>query len=330
MEHLEEEQSGNLYPRLLRWMADNKVRRKHFTPAENLVWQLARSMTASDPARLICAWNEAIDDLINDNKNAYEDFLAAEDLLILLGVNFMEVSVEIAEKSLTAGLSDAMLATCERAADATAMVSFRFLAAWLALNSNELERCIDLCEKVEQPFSAIYTLHGQALIESLQPAAAIEVLEAATSLSPQEILAWFQLAKAYDINEQPEEAWRCLQSCLALAPQNLEIATFMAIVSLHEPSEQDKQMAAWNTLWPHRHLLREKTNFVVLMADLSFALNEAKLFQQLIEVIDWQALYGEANFMRALPKILRQMHQRKWLPQSVALLAELPLVESSC
>ena len=188
-----------------------------------------------------------------------------------------------------------------------------FIAAWSALNSGHPQTCIAICTDTLAMNASIYTIQGQALLETGAAHDATEILQIAVKLDPQEILAWFQLAKAYSVLDQPLETWNVLKKCRTLAPNNTEIGLFMAIEAQRYPK-----------------FLREATS-VLVQLEPNFA-GDSNLYLTLLKLLTmskdrarFNHYLAKSNFdftqpPKELAPLLRSMHQSGWYDEAVALL----------
>ena len=128
---------------------------------------------------------------------------------------------------------------------------FHFLTAWAALNANRYDLCIATCDRIENTTAQVLTIQGQAWLESGRPAESLHCFDAAVRLESDEVLAWFQKAKACHVMERWQDCWGSLMACHQLVPDSDEIATFCALCALTAvPVRPDWTNRAWDLLLP--------------------------------------------------------------------------------
>jgi tetratricopeptide (TPR) repeat protein len=239
-------------------------------------------------------------------------------------ISFYEIVTEFAEYAVNDGLGQEFAEEMQRSADLCEATTFRFLAAWCYLNISNFDACIDECEKVAHPYAPVYTIHGQALLESGLVAEAIQILEIAVKISPNEILAHFQLAKAYHILESFPQAWKSIEICQRLAPQALEVATMAALCCLTLSGAQPQHLR--NTHSFIRKCLTVPTTDIEslkYMLEIVFQLEDEALMQETLHLFDLGTLLSQPEFMQLLPRILKRLHTNNWNKCSAELLTQL-------
>lgn len=308
------------YPKLARWYlgridspptSDDLV--GHF------IWMICRCLQQDDAA-MVASWVSSLKEFANTSQSPCDDYRRAEEILAEAGLNISELATEVAETAVKKGTTDDLLNMMTRMADDSHLVVFRFLAAWIALNTDDLNRCVDECEKIDQPFASVYTIHGQALLELGRPKEAIEVLNVAVSISPNEILAWFQLAKAYHIEGDVEKSWNALELTRRLAPQSAEVAAFMAMIALQEPRDSDRLRKAGSILFPHLTEFAANEGLAVTALQLAMALQDQAQAAIIAETAHWDKFVLAPGFLKKLPPILRSLAQLEWNGVAASLL----------
>ena len=207
-----------------------------------------------------------------------------------------------------------------KAADSTGIISLRFLAAWLALNLGSLNICIDECEKVNQPYSYIYTLQGQALLELGNALEAANILIAATSLAPKEILAWFQLAKAQHVLDNPIAAWEALEKCREISPRNPEVALFMAIISLDQKFSRSHRQLAYDELFSLLDQISDQSDVILRLLQLAVALDDKQAAARLTNRISGNKIRQSKIQLLIVAEVLRKFQKIGWMDISARLL----------
>ena len=209
-----------------------------------------------------------------------------------------------------------------QAADLTGLSAIRFLSAWAALNTDDLSACIDECDRVDEPYGCIYTLQGQAYLESGMAKEAIDSLTLATKLSPDDVLSWFQLAKAHHILQQYEDAWHAISRCQRLAPMSPEVDLLagMVAIALKDPKVHQ---TAWQGLCRHLSVCSDNVEAAIVLLNLVFLREDKPGLQQLVEGVDWLALMAQTSFTSHLSRILGELNRRGWHKESALLLEKL-------
>jgi tetratricopeptide (TPR) repeat protein len=290
------------------------------SPSARLVRRLCECLGANDSSA-VRQWLDAFSQFFTTSANPLAEFLDAEALVQSCDADLLDLLSEFGEAAVRTHQAAVFFSSMQRAADATGLVALRFLAAWTALNTGRLEQCVDECDKIDEPFSSIFTIQGQALLELGRVAEAIQALTAATKLAPSEILAWFQLAKAYHVMDRHSEAFAALEQCRRLAPQSEEVALFMAMVAAEPTCDTELGITAFDALG--QHLERMSGEPVVIFALLRLALRQQDKprFQRVVAAAEWARAAAHEGFVKELAEILRALHDRQWMDMAGALLA---------
>ena len=72
--------------------------------------------------------------------------------------------------------------------------------------------------------------------------AAIETLNVATALAPQDINTWFLLSKAYLINENIQQAIKTIVECVIIDPTDIESCFLALIIASNNKCDQDSRI----------------------------------------------------------------------------------------
>jgi tetratricopeptide (TPR) repeat protein len=290
-------------------------------PSHRLVRRLCECLSGASDVHAVRQWLEAFSQFLGTSKDPLREFLAAEGLVQDCDADFLDLLSEFGEAAVRTHQASNFFATMQRAADATGLVALRFLAAWTALNTGHLEQCVDECDKIDEPFSSIFTIQGQALLELGRVSEAIEALAGATKLAPSEILAWFQLAKAYHVADRHTEAFGALEQCRKLAPQSEEVALFMAMVAAEPGCDAALGATAFAAL--EQHLERMSAEPVVIFALLRLALRrrDKQQFRAVVAGAQWPQASSREGFVKDLSEILRALHEEQWMDVAGDLLA---------
>jgi len=307
------------YPALANWF--QTVARQTLNQDESgdrfilSVGQLLRS----DSDRRLAVWFSEVSRLLDASADIYSDLMRAEQLLAKQSFDLMNFISELGELAIVSGRGRDFYRQVSRLADQSEFAALRFLAAWSALNIGLLQDAVAECEKVEQPVACIFTLQGQALLELGEVVDAIACLEAATRLSPGEVLAFFQLAKAYHATNRHQLAWKSLQACEQLIGQNIEVATFFGLIAL-ESKDQEWLRFSWDRLVPY--LVKDETSldFIVMLMDIAFTVGNSEWFFQIIDRVDWGKLRSNQAFFSKVPWVLTKLDVLNWSKENLRFL----------
>lgn len=314
------------YPALAKWYAENCVRAALDTP-EQLVLSTCETMKRGKSAGMR-EWLQSFRSFLQTSSSPLQDFFVAETTMQRCGAELLNVIGDFGETAIQYGDSNEFFTAMQAAADATGLVVFRFLAAWTALNSGHPDVCIEECEKIDDPFSSVHTLHGQALLEIGQPEAAIEALNVATTLSPQELLAWFQKAKALHVMNRHEPAFDALKECMRLAPQSDEIAYYMGMIAV-EARHDTLWLEAWNALRPRLKRLGNVAPVTLTLLRLGAFLRDKERVQDVLSESGWSGELDGNDTTQILAVTLRQLGDMGWMDVASTLLGKVTTPKAS-
>ncbi|MFK7825506.1 MAG: tetratricopeptide repeat protein [Oligoflexales bacterium] len=307
MPHLDE------FPSLSRWYQENSDIYPTFEedPVEHIVWQFCRALTLR-PTEASIIWHSALSRLLKESENILIDYQEIERFFDFSGVSLAQIISSWGYDAFAIGKEDEFFLLMQKAAVNTGLVSFYFLAAWSAFNQNDYDSCLDICDQVQVSYAPILTLKGQALLESGMSAAAIPVLEDATAADEQEVLAWFQLAKAFWLEKKYQGAFDSLQSCLKVVGSNPEISFFMAVVVLDAPYLFSWHKKAWEEMLAFLPEYKENEEFVEKLLKLVVRSDRLDWMEILAEEIEWKSLKKALCSTQKLGTILRLLGEKKW------------------
>ena len=311
------------YPALARWYAEE---RGCSAPAvaHRLVLGTCEALArigAVDPGRSPAElWSRNFRAFLDASLDPLADFLKAEALMQQHDAVMLDLIGDFGERSLRQGDSTEFFEGMRQGADRTGLVAFRFMSAWTALNSGRPAVCAEECEKVDEPFSSIHTLHGQALLELGRPQDALETLEVATKLAPQEILAWFQKAKALHLLGRHDAAISALRHCQALAPQSDEVALYMGMIAA-ESTSQELWLEGFSALRPRLARLPEAPVSLTLLKLAALLKDKGKALAVLRDGA-WQGRLSTGDAIQSLATILRIFGELGWMDVSAHLLGK--------
>jgi tetratricopeptide (TPR) repeat protein len=267
-------------------------------------------------------WTDCLADFIGSNADTLASYQKNDRFLKDLGIDltmfisdFATVGIELDRGQIYVPLVDAL-------ADLTNLLSYRFLSAWMALNLNDLEKCVFECEKVDHPYAAIYTMHGQALLEMGKAAEAIEVLNIAIELDPKEVLGQFQLAKASLVSGDHAAAWRAAKACWRHSTNDPEVAILLSLIA-NEMAPTPKIMdEAWSAL--SSFLQNGCTNeaLILNLLELSFKKPEKEWARLVVERTNWGDVFSRLEIYQKIGKILRSFGDNGWLDLASVMLKD--------
>jgi tetratricopeptide (TPR) repeat protein len=309
------------YPALASWYMTEarKFRDGEQTP-QLYVAKICEALCLSTNAAAT-AFADCLDAMMK-GQNPLDDYLDTEAIVNKCEITLLDLISRFGEEAVRAGNVERFLNSVVNAADRTGIVGLRFIAAWLCLNTGDLKRCINECEKVDEPFASIYTILGQALLELKKPEQAIEALTVAVKLSNSELLAWFQLAKAHYSLSSYREAYKSLHECNKLAPNNIEIALFQAIVA-NEYYDRELHVDAFRSLRPH--LKRNSGDAEVVFNTLQLAVKagEKAWLEGCLADIDFRQLKNDNRFPKLVSPFLRTLYDNNWMALSAKFLTDI-------
>ncbi len=316
------------YPSLEDWfrtMAKKTLSLDH--PADKFIMSIDKLLRSESEHRL-SVWFQEVNQFIDNSSNIYADLIRIEQVLADHSFDLMGFVSELGELAVINDKGRAFYSCIGMLADQSGLAAFRFLAAWTALNTGQLQECVAECEKVEQPIACIYTIQGQAMLELGMAEEAVDCLHAATKLSSSETLAFFQLAKAYHALSDYKSAWKALVDCEALTGQNIEVATFFGLIALCEPTE-DRLKYCWDRLSPYLSNEGEQSELVFMLMDLSFTAEIPEWFSNIVDRVDWEQTKKNPAFFNKLPWILSKLDGLHWSQENIVFLDKVAQVEKS-
>lgn len=314
------------YPLLQDWYDKRKKATPLFKdPIEELIFATCELLIHSTSYACCKKWCSLLSSMFTSEKDVQDEYCDVEDAFSGFNTALGNILSDIAIIALQNGSQNILYDCMSKIADRSSIVSFRFIAAWVALNSNNLRACIKECEIVSQPFAALLTIQGQALLELGEVKESITILRKTVSKYPEECLAWFQLAKAYHIQGEFDDAWQCLTTIKEIIPNNFEITTFMALtVMSQKPPDSMKLEIVWEDF--RELILSERPGDVSLficLFDLAFLSNEEERIEWILNHTNIHALCKDEIFIQQISKILRKMRSLNWAKAEMSFLDKL-------
>jgi tetratricopeptide (TPR) repeat protein len=267
-------------------------------------------------------WTDCLDDFVSSADYAKSGYQQNELALRDLGIDLTVFVSDFATASIELNRGHEYVPLVKALADVTNLLSYRFLLAWMALNLNDLEQCIFECEKIDQPYAAIYTIHGQALLELGKAAEAIEILSIATELDPKEILAQFQLAKANLVIGDYQAAWHSARECWRHSANDPDVALILSLIANEMAATPKIIEEAWSALSSFLRVGCTNTGLVTSLLDLSFKKGEKTWAALVVDRTNWAVIFSNAEIYQKIGKILRSFGENGWLDLAGAMLRD--------
>ncbi len=265
--------------------------------------------------------------LLRSSTQKIADFSDLKSFVAEKGLSIEEFVTSIAEQAAIENVKPFYRDLAELA-ELSQHLPFGFLAAWFALNTDQLERCIAECKKIKNPSVEIITLQGQAYLELGKLTEAQKTLQRATRKNPKELLAWFQLAKAFHLQNNFGMAWAALLECHGLQPSSDEIASYMAIIALaEEPIDKTKIETCWEALTSLPIYNSGNIDFILCLIDLAIASNKESRVIWITSHCDFGGFLQHQGVGK-LSKVLKRFQGKAWHKASAAFLNSLDLPKS--
>lgn len=276
------------------------------------LFALARALYTSQNAPHP-SWSVTIEQILNSKPSLLQHILDTDALAVTMDTSVVDLYGILAEQALRNNQSQQAFNTLAKLADKTGLAAFRFLVAWIAFNVNDLEHCINECEKVNEPFAPIHTLLGQALLESGKVQSAIEALTVAAEIAPRDPLPLVQLVKAYIIIGRQQDCFAAINRCRKIVGNNLEIECLASIAIL--AGHYRPQDFCLHTLGNIAAKIEENPHdfqaFAIGM-ELAAELNLKNWAQRYAETWDSSQLANPQQIAKELTKILKRHQERNW------------------
>lgn len=314
------------FPKLYSWYSQTRSEQIQ-NVAEKAVWMTCFNLQKEPPAPPE-ACLAPICHLLNAADEAPHLFAEFFNFMVSMDADFEQMASKIAEQA--ASLSHTKpIQQLSMIGERTGRSTFNFLSAWLALNNDLPDICVEEAEKIDRPVAPLLTIQGQALLELGQAHRAIDALKLATNIEPKEILAWFQLAKAYHVTDDHDLAFMALRECRKIAPECQEIAVFMTLVAISE-NHPDKAKIGESWDYMQRFAAQESDNpdFIKAMMDLAFKNGQEHQVQWVLNNFSISSAFGKPQGVPLLPTILRAFQSKQWFELAADFLSKINPPES--
>jgi tetratricopeptide (TPR) repeat protein len=302
-----------LFPKLNKWYLSQASQPPLVSDGEVFhLFSLAKGLyTKKNDVRL--SWTLALEQIIATRPSLLEHILETDALAVTLDTTLVDIYSALAEDAIQNNQGRDAFDMLVWMADKSGLAAFRFLVAWIAFNLNNLELCINECEKVEEPYAPIHTLLGQALLEAGRVASATEALKVAIALAPSDPLPIVQLIKAYLITGRQQECFAAINRCRKIVGNNLEIeclASMAILAGRHRPKEfcieTLRNIANYLSENPH-----DSQAFAIGM-ELAAELNLRDWAQHYAEAWNCDQSSRPQDMAKQLAKILKRNHELNW------------------
>lgn len=266
----------------------------------------------------IVSWIQVVTEFCQNSTNPRDEFIAAETRLNEVNSSFVQGAGIIASASFDCRLESNVLKSMLTLADCTGIAALRFTAAWIAFNMNEFDFCIKECEKIEDHGHHVFGLMGQAQLESGDPRSAIDSINIALKMNPNDAALWFQLTKAFYVLEEHSAAWTALDSCVecgGLGPESalMKCAIASAIFKRDQATAIPLIENASRSL---RTLSADDPNktLIVLYASKNALLldSEKSFLEEMSYYLDEESVHELENFNHDVAIILRELQRKQW------------------
>jgi hypothetical protein len=307
-------------PELSKWFSSLNKQPTIANPEIFHIWSLVRALRTSDTFRCRL-WTDAVNLLVESNVSMLEHILRTDEMINSLGCSLTDLYTPLAEAAILNGEGARAFTALQKVADLSELAGFRFLSAWTAFNDEKLSVCIAECEKTTEPFVPIYTLLGQALLESGKPHEAIDALKVACKMDACDPLPRVQMIKGYLVLNIPSEAMRVIDECRKILGTNIEIECLAAMAIL-DSSGTKPDFAERTFQQLNKHLTNEPSDFEAfsLGMDVAFKLTRKDWGLSFVESLELGQNVNFSHVMSKLPRLLKTMNDLCWYDAAKSLI----------
>ena len=231
--------------------------------------------------------------------------------------HFNESQLKISETTLSLAIS-------------TKDPSLAFIAGWVCLNENELDKCIQILETIDNPDAVTKAMLGQAYLEHGEIGQAIVQLEDSVEMEPNDCLHLFFLAKAYFAQNSLQSCVSVFEKCHKLNSQSDEITQLVcSVLTKTNNIPSSTRATCWNILIERfENSMMHKPNIVISAIEACFFQAEPKIFESMVGQVEWETLLKAHSFHRYLPSLLNKLNQPGWEKQKLFFLKVSTLTHS--
>lgn len=312
------------YPELNSWYQQNKASpktKKDSLPTYTL-WQLCQNLEQKREY-VYHNFERIFNDFLENSFAPENDFTQLEKFANTLGLNLSQYIQQMGILAFEEKKTSSFLALLQNLNSFLKKTEIYFIEAWLHLNNENLAACISTCDKVATPFAPILTIKGQAQLESNHALNAIDSFKKALKIEPNDLMTWFQLAKASWICHFLDDAWASIQKCYDLDSENLEIIYFMGVIASHPQIETNRTVNAFEIIKKSVHCNPNNLDLVLVMLELAYKEDNKVWAQLAIEKSDWKKLHKELFSRKMLGAFLKKFGEHKWLDLSQKILQQI-------
>jgi tetratricopeptide (TPR) repeat protein len=311
-------------PNLESWFRKLSPTPPNLSDAESFhLFALSKSLFQASHGQNL-TWVRALTQTLETRTSCLQHILDTDALASTMGASIADIYGLLVEDALRSGRGREAMQAMESLADKTKLAAFHFLAAFAAFNLNELDRCINECEKVSEPFAPIHTLMGQALLESGKPESAIEALKVAIEVAPTDPLPLVQLTKAYLVCGLPQESMAAVNKCRKVVGNNIEVEC-LAVMGITAAKEKPLEFCE-RTLANITALLQGDPSDIdtfILGMELSSHLGLKTWANKLADILEIPEMADQLKITRKLSPILKRNGELNWMDVSRVILDKL-------
>ena len=311
------------FPLLLEWYGkqERNYRSNELEVSlESICWNLAHSLNFSGNESF-SIWYTTLKKWMDHSPDFKRDFQIVDSFMCQLGLDLLDQFMKWGEESFDLGFEDKYLLLMQSAANKTNLEAFNFIVAWLAFNMDDYSLCIQMSNPSKNaPFCI---LRGQAYLAIGEVLNAKDAFEEALDYSPNDPLAWFQLAKAEWAQDRFHDAWRALLVCYDITLGTAEIAMFMGMIALQVPTNKVWQKDAWDAMYKQLLTSTASFDYVVTMIQLAIRSGEINWMSSIVNKVSWGDFKSHLLNSKKFGSILQSLHVLGWHDISKSILDDL-------
>ncbi|MFK7872335.1 MAG: tetratricopeptide repeat protein [Oligoflexales bacterium] len=297
------------YPILQEWLHDHRLNRQ-FSVSESLLMGVGLSILEEDHFD-VEPLLKSLDFCTRRSDDLYEDYERVEAALRQDDFDFDQYWSRCSHIVVVSEYAHSFYKSFSEFTQKMKKPSLQFLTAWMAFNLDKPSSCIEVCESIHPPFGAVWTLCGQAQLESGDPDGAIESLTQATQLLPQDLLSWFQLAKACWASQDYELCSESLKVCRKLSPEHPEVLYFSCLVA--QRGYPDLLEEIWLTSQSLADpTLLNKVDYVIEFLQMTIVHAHKESASWLIHAAKWSDVFLQQQFLPDVAAVLKGMNDLGW------------------
>lgn len=214
---------GMSWEQLVQWAQENQPLQEK-SGVEHTMWHIVAIWEGwlGEP-NSIDLWISLLNEVLSYEKYPARHFYAVESLLAATEQNFATQVSLLAQICFEQKREGDFLEVVNRLQGTTKLPVFQFVFGWGLFNQGRYSECIRFVSQLEPKTSDIYILLGQCYQDLEQHELALVQYEIACQVSPDQVLPYFQAARAAYSLGAYEKAWSF--GCLAfkLEPNNPEV-----------------------------------------------------------------------------------------------------------